>query len=107
MRWGMVIDLSKCMRCHSCIAACRNEHFLPIRVTWPRLIELATMDHGEPKITQVPIRCNQCKDAPCVDVCPTGASQKREDGIVLLLALIKIEPSYPKIKMWDGFPAMG
>jgi phenylacetyl-CoA:acceptor oxidoreductase subunit 1 len=82
MRWGMVIDLSKCMRCHSCIAACRNEHFLPIRVTWPRLIELATMDHGEPKITQVPIRCNQCKDAPCVDVCPTGASQKREDGIV-------------------------
>ena len=31
MRWGMVINLAKCMRCHACVAACRIEHFLPLR----------------------------------------------------------------------------
>ena len=30
MRWGMVINLSKCVRCHACVAACRIEHFLPL-----------------------------------------------------------------------------
>ena len=38
MRWGMVINLSRCTRCHACVAACRIEHFLPLRITWPRLI---------------------------------------------------------------------
>jgi phenylacetyl-CoA:acceptor oxidoreductase 27-kDa subunit len=37
-------------------------------------------------VTTYPVRCNQCKDAPCVDACPTGASQQREDGIVFIEA---------------------
>jgi Fe-S-cluster-containing dehydrogenase component len=34
----MVVDLSKCMRCHACVAACRLEHFLPLGVNWCRLV---------------------------------------------------------------------
>ena len=82
MRWGMVINLSKCVRCHGCIAACRVEHFLPAKITWPRLIawEQATQEGVE--VTTYPVRCNQCKEAPCVEVCPSGATTKRPDGIV-------------------------
>ena len=81
MRWGMVIDLRKCVRCYACIAACRIEHFLPIGVSWPRLVAMET--GGEhPTVSTYSVRCNQCQDAPCVDVCPTGATQLRDDGIV-------------------------
>ncbi len=79
MRWGMVIDLSKCMRCHGCVAACRVEHFLPLGITWPRLI---AWEEIPAEMTTYPVRCNHCKNPPCVDVCPTGASQQRKDGIV-------------------------
>jgi len=82
MRWGMVVDLSKCMRCHACIAACRIEHFLPLGITWPRLIAWEIGDGNTAELTTYPVRCNNCQEAPCVKVCPTGATQQREDGIV-------------------------
>ena len=81
MRWGMVINLVKCTRCHACIAACRIEHFLPLGMTWPRLIAWETDAPGE-ELTTLPVRCNQCKEAPCVEVCPAEATKKRPDGIV-------------------------
>ena len=83
-RWGMVINLAKCTRCHACVAACRIEHFLPLRVTWPRLIALEVDEGYQVDVSTYPVRCNQCKDAPCVDACPTEASHKREDGIVAI-----------------------
>jgi phenylacetyl-CoA:acceptor oxidoreductase subunit 1 len=79
MRWGMVIDLSKCMRCHGCVAACRVEHFLPLGITWSRLL---AWEETADEMTTYPVRCNHCQDAPCVKVCPTNATQQREDGIV-------------------------
>jgi phenylacetyl-CoA:acceptor oxidoreductase 27-kDa subunit len=81
MRWGMVINLAKCTRCHACIAACRIEHFLPLGMTWPRLIAYETDVPGQ-ELTTLPVRCNQCKEAPCVEVCPAEATKKRPDGIV-------------------------
>ena len=82
MRWGMVIDLTRCTRCYGCIAACRIEHFLPLGITWPRLIAWETSDSGTAMLTTLPVRCNNCVDAPCVKVCPTEATKQREDGIV-------------------------
>ncbi len=82
MKYGMVIDLTKCCRCHACVAACRVEHFLPLHVAWVKLIAYESEDAGIVDISTFPVRCNQCKDAPCVKACPTGASQQRPDGIV-------------------------
>jgi len=82
MRWGMVIDLTRCMRCYACVVACRMEHFLPPDMFWDRL---GVQEIGKyPAVTEVvyPMRCMHCQDAPCVKVCPSGASQQREDGIV-------------------------
>jgi phenylacetyl-CoA:acceptor oxidoreductase subunit 1 len=79
----MVIDLSKCVRCYACIAACRVEHFLPMGVTWPKLVALET-NHGSPEVSTYSVRCNQCKNAPCVEACPTGATRQREDGIIVV-----------------------
>ncbi len=81
MRWGMVIDVSKCIRCYACIIACRIQHFLPMGVSWPRLMALDTAQPA-PMVTTYPVRCNQCQKAPCIEVCPTGANQQRRDGIV-------------------------
>jgi phenylacetyl-CoA:acceptor oxidoreductase subunit 1 len=77
----MVINLAKCTRCHACVAACRIEHFLPLGMTWPRLIAYETDIPGQ-ELTTLPVRCNQCKEAPCVEVCPAEATKKRPDGIV-------------------------
>lgn len=82
MRWGMVINLSRCIRCHACVAACRIEHFLPLHITWPRLIAWETEEQNTVDVTTYPVRCNHCKDAPCVDVCPTRATMRRDDGLV-------------------------
>jgi Fe-S-cluster-containing dehydrogenase component len=81
MKWGMVVDLTKCVRCYSCIAACRVEHFLPRGMYWPRLVAMET-GGDKPAVSTYSVRCNHCQKAPCVDVCPTGATQRRPDGIV-------------------------
>jgi phenylacetyl-CoA:acceptor oxidoreductase subunit 1 len=80
----MVINLSKCTRCHACVAACRIEHFLPLHITWPRLIALEQETDKGVEVTTLPVRCNQCKEAPCVEVCPAKATIKRPDGIVMV-----------------------
>ena len=78
----MVINLSKCTRCHACVAACRIEHFLPLHITWPRLIAWETEAKNGVEVTTYPVRCNHCRDAPCVKVCPAKATQQRSDGLV-------------------------
>jgi Fe-S-cluster-containing dehydrogenase component len=78
----MVINLSRCTRCHACVAACRVEHFLPLKITWPRLIAWEKETRDGPEVATIPVRCNQCKKAPCIDVCPARATIKRPDGII-------------------------
>jgi len=50
-------------------------------MTWPRLIAWETDIPGQ-ELSTIPVRCNQCKEAPCVEVCPAEATIKRPDGIV-------------------------
>jgi Fe-S-cluster-containing dehydrogenase component len=79
----MVVDLSSCVRCFACVAACRIEHYLPMGITWPKLVAMET--GGEhPTVSTYSVRCNQCKDAPCIEACPSGATTRREDGIVAI-----------------------
>jgi molybdopterin-containing oxidoreductase family iron-sulfur binding subunit len=87
-RWGMLIDTTKCARgCTDCVDACNVENGLgqPKRSTdarWIRKIEIKEVKTG--RESSVPVMCQHCAEPPCVDVCPTGASFKRADGIVLV-----------------------
>lgn len=84
MRYGMVIDLKKCIGCMGCSVACKVENCTRPGVFWHTVKD---QEIGEyPAVTRVflPVPCMHCKNAPCVDACPTGASYKRDDGIVMI-----------------------
>jgi Fe-S-cluster-containing dehydrogenase component len=83
-RWGMVIDLERCVGCNACTLACKIENGTPSDVYYTRVYTEETGTYPDVKTTFVPALCNHCEDAPCVKVCPTGASYRREDGIVLI-----------------------
>ncbi len=82
MRWGMVIDLTKCVGCYACQISCKAEHGLPPDVFWARVIISESGTY--PAVTKqiLPVLCNHCQEAPCLKACPTGATSRREDGIV-------------------------
>jgi phenylacetyl-CoA:acceptor oxidoreductase 27-kDa subunit len=82
MRWGMVINLAKCVGCYSCVVKCEQEHFLPPDVLWGRLLIGETGSYPEAIKHVYPVLCNHCRDAKCVNACPTRATQRREDGLV-------------------------
>ena len=83
-RWGMVIDLRRCVGCYACMVSCKQDHFLPPNIFWNRLVIGETGKY--PTITKqlYPVLCNHCDEAACVKACPTGATTKREDGIVTI-----------------------
>ena len=88
VRWGMLIDSTKCTTgCTDCVTACNSENGLsggklPTDSQWIRKIEIKEIRTG--KTQSLPMMCQHCAEPPCVDVCPTGASFKRADGIVLV-----------------------
>jgi len=88
VRWGLLIDTTKCAAgCTDCVDACTRENGLdptPTRTSsqWIRKIEIKEVKTG--RQASVPVMCQHCASPPCVDVCPTGASFKRADGIVLV-----------------------
>lgn len=87
-RWGLLIDSAKCEDCDVCVTACHEEngvsgHGRPeTDAQWIRKVSLRDSRTGYAQT--LPMMCQHCADAPCVDVCPTGASFKRADGIVLV-----------------------
>ncbi len=101
-QWGMVIDLAKCRQeagCVDCIKACNTAHNIPqipdpahqVKWIWDQPFEtvfpLLKTDYTKQVYTGHPITvmCNHCANPPCVRVCPTQATWKREeDGIVMM-----------------------
>ncbi len=90
VRWGMLIDTTKCASgCNDCVKACATENGINETVKdarqgsqWIRKIDLKEPKTG--RAHSLPMMCQHCAEPPCVDVCPTGASMKRADGIVLV-----------------------
>jgi Fe-S-cluster-containing dehydrogenase component/formate-dependent nitrite reductase membrane component NrfD len=79
---GFVLDQRKCIGCHACTVACKVEHGVELGVfrTWVKYVEEGTFPDSRRSFSVM--RCNQCTDAPCVEICPVKALYKREDGIV-------------------------
>ena len=90
VRWGMLIDTNRCAAdCNACVTACDTENGLSGTRTPPhrRAVDPQGRTEGpaqRARRTSLPMMCQHCAEPPCVDVCPTGASFKRADGIVLV-----------------------
>jgi molybdopterin-containing oxidoreductase family iron-sulfur binding subunit len=94
----MLIDTNKCADgCTACVEACDKEHGMNLmhkpkgqkdelyelqKIRWIRKAQLK--DNLTGRVTNLPMLCQHCANPPCVDVCPTGASFKRADGIVMV-----------------------
>jgi Fe-S-cluster-containing dehydrogenase component len=96
-RWGMAIDVAKCLKqgnCTKCIGACNQAHNVPVipdarhAVKWiwkepfDRAFENQQDEYSSLRAAPVMVMCNHCDDPACVRVCPTQATFKRPDGIV-------------------------
>jgi len=83
MTRGMVIDLKRCIGCYACQLSCKAEHGTPPGVFFARVLKHEEGQYPTVRQLFLPVLCNHCENAPCVDACPTGASFKwAEDGIV-------------------------
>jgi molybdopterin-containing oxidoreductase family iron-sulfur binding subunit len=98
VRWGMLIDSNKCAEgCDACVQACDQENGIAgmekpeghddaahrlQKPIWIRKVKLK--DNLSGRTTVLPMLCQHCEFPPCVDVCPTGASFRRADGVVMV-----------------------
>jgi phenylacetyl-CoA:acceptor oxidoreductase subunit 1 len=82
MRWGMVIDVRRCVGCQTCTIACMQEHALPPGTAWRFVADCEVGEYPDVRRLFLPMQCMHCASPPCVPVCPTGASRQRDDGIV-------------------------
>lgn len=97
-RWGMVVDTTKCRAgCTECMTACHERHNVPdigntkeeVKWVWKEQYqdlfpENSSRLSAEKRQLPVLTLCNQCDEPPCVRVCPTQATFRRDDGIVMM-----------------------
>lgn len=84
-RWGFVIEVKRCIDCKACMVACKVENAVPHdkHRNWiGRIGPTGTFPTLGMKFE--PGNCMHCDNPPCERVCPTGATYRREDGIVLV-----------------------
>jgi len=94
-RYGMVIDISKCIGCYNCFLSCRDEYAgnaykgysaaQPMEgQSWIRVIEKERGQYPKVKVSYTPIPCMHCDEAPCIKMAQNGAVYRRDDGIVII-----------------------
>ena len=81
-RYVMVADLRRCIGCQTCTAACKLANGTPPGVQWRRVLDIEMGEYPNVKRVFMPTGCQHCGNPPCLDVCPSGATQQRSDGIV-------------------------
>ncbi len=99
MQLTIITDLNKCVGCKSCQVSCKEHNtggaYGPVHdhdpyadpdgMWWNRIVGMEGGEYPTADVLYLPKACMHCYDAPCVPVCPTGASFKREDNGVVLV----------------------
>ncbi len=94
-KWNLIVDVAECTNCNLCALACQDEY---VGNDWPgvaaempkhgqRWIDIKRKERGRPPIVDVaylPVMCQHCDDAPCIQAAKGGAVTKRADGIVII-----------------------
>ena len=81
-RWGMVVDLRKCIGCRTCKSVCWEMNNVPYNASWRQVIERKKTEYSDLIRIFFPMNCMHCNKPPCLDVCPTGATRQKKSGIV-------------------------
>jgi phenylacetyl-CoA:acceptor oxidoreductase subunit 1 len=81
-RWGIVVDVNRCVGCQTCTAACKHANETPPGVQWRRVLDVETGRFPDVERLFLVTGCQHCAEPPCVPVCPTGATRQRADGFV-------------------------
>ncbi|MEE8435133.1 MAG: 4Fe-4S dicluster domain-containing protein [bacterium] len=81
--YAMVIDLHKCVGCAACDIACKSENNVRADFHWSNHIIETSGTFPDVRFRYIPVLCNHCENAPCVEVCPTTAMHKSPDGMTL------------------------
>ncbi|MYH38831.1 MAG: hypothetical protein F4160_18750 [Rhodospirillaceae bacterium] len=83
-RWGMVIDVNRCVGCQTCTIACKHWNDTLPDIQWRRVIDVEQGEYPNVQRQFLVTGCQHCAEPPCVPVCPTGATRQREDGLVTM-----------------------
>lgn len=91
-KYGMAIDTGRCFGCGNCVLACKSRNNLPEDVLWNRVKTVGSdvpylaveAEDGSLSMDFYTLACQHCDKPACVEECPTGASSKRDDGIVVV-----------------------
>ncbi|MCY3829448.1 MAG: 4Fe-4S dicluster domain-containing protein, partial [Rhodospirillaceae bacterium] len=83
-RWGMVIDVNRCVGCQTCTIACKHWNDTLPDIQWRRVIDVEQGEYPNVQRQFLVTGCQHCAEPPCVPVCPTGATRQRADGLVTM-----------------------
>ena len=86
--YAIITDLNRCTGCLACTVACKAVNGVPVGDFWIKTLRVGPHPKTDgaqfPDVEMyfLPVQCQHCENPSCVSVCPTGATYKREDGIV-------------------------
>ncbi len=84
VKYGLVVDLKRCIGCRACVAACKIENFVQPGNYWLYVNEYEQGRYPSVRRVFVPVSCMHCENPPCVKACPAKAISKNEYGVVLI-----------------------